>query len=80
MEKEFTRNTKILIIGEIITFALSFGYTFLLIRFLSVEDYSIYNLLLVVPMILLYLADFGLSAGGSYYVARLSKLNKKEES
>ena len=34
----------------------------------------------MVPVILLYVADFGLSSGCSYYVARLSKLNKREES
>ena len=77
---KFTQNTKILIIGEIITFALSFGCSFFLIRFLSVEEYSLYNLVLMVPVILLYVADFGLSSGCSYYVARLSKLNKREES
>ncbi len=50
MEKstEFTKNAGILIIGEIIGFVLSFGSGFLLIRFLSVEDYSIYNIVLVV--------------------------------
>ena len=82
MEKtsEFTRNIGILIIGEIITFALSFTSGFFLIRFLSVDDYSIYNLVLVVPTILLYITDFGLYHGCSYYVTQLSKLNKKEES
>jgi len=79
MESEFTRSTKILIIGEIIAFALTFGSGFFLIRFLSVEDYSFYNLVLVVPVILLYIGDFGLFHGCSYYVARLGKLNKKEE-
>lgn len=76
---EFTNNARILIIGEIITFALSFGCSFFLIRFLSVEDYSNFNLVLVVPGILLYVVDFGLYFGCSYYIARLSKLNKKEE-
>jgi len=80
MEREFTRRTKILIIGEIITFVLSFGSGFFLIRFLSVEDYSIYNLVLMVPGILLYIGDFGLFHGCLYFVARLGKLNKKEES
>lgn len=79
MERAFTRRTKILIIGEIITFVLSFGSGLFLIRFLSVEDYSIYNLVLMVPGILLYLGDFGLFHGCSYFVARLGKLNKKEE-
>ncbi len=77
---EFTKNAGILIIGEIISFVLSFGSGFLLIRFLSVEDYSIYNLVLVVPVVLLYVADFGLYHGCSYYVARLGKLNKNNES
>lgn len=76
----FIRNTRSLIIGEIISFALSFGINFFLIRFLSVEDYSNYNLILVVPVILLYVADLGLYHGCSYYVARLGKLNKKEKS
>ena len=80
MENEFTRSAKILIIGEIIKFVLTFGSGFFLIRFLSVEDYSIYNLVLVVPGILLYIGDFGLSHGCLYYVSRLGKLNKKEES
>ena len=80
MESEFIRRTKILIIGEIITFVLSFGSGFFLIRFLSVEDYSIYNLVLMVPGILLYIGDFGLFHGCLYFVARLGKLNKKEES
>ena len=81
MEKstEFTRNTRTLIIGEIITFALSFSVGFFLIRFLSIEEFSIYNLVLVVPQILLYITDLGLYSGCSYYVARLSKLNKNEE-
>jgi len=79
LEREFTRSTKILVIGEIIAFALSFGLGFFLIRFFSVEDYSLYNLVLVVPMILLYIGDFGLFHGGLYYVARLGKLNKKGE-
>jgi len=77
---EFTRSTSILIIGEIITFVLSFGSGFFLIRFFSVDDYSIYNLVLVVPVILLFITDFGLYHGCSYYIARLGKLNKKEES
>ncbi len=77
---KFIRNTRSLIIGEIISFVLSFGFNFFLIRSLTVEDYSNYNLVLVVPVILLYLADFGLYHGCSYYVARLGKLNKKEES
>jgi len=76
----FIRNTRSLIIGEIISFGLSFGINFFLIRFLSVEDYSNYNLVLVFPVILLYIADFGLYHGCLYYVARLGKLNKKEES
>ena len=82
MEKttEFTRNTGILIIGEIITFILSFGSGFFLIRFLSVEDYSIYNLVLVVPLILKFTTDFGLYYGCSYFLARLGKLNKIEKS
>ena len=75
---EFTRSTRILIIGEVITFALSFGSGFFLIRFLSVEDYSIYNLALVVPMILFYVTDFGLYHGCSYFIARLGKINKKD--
>ena len=79
MENEFTRSTRILIIGEIIAFVLSFGSGFFLIRFLSVEDYSVFNLVLVIPVILLYIGDFGLFQGSSYYVARLGKLNKKEE-
>jgi O-antigen/teichoic acid export membrane protein len=79
LEREFTRSTKILIIGEILAVGLSFGSSFFLIRFFSPEDYSIYNLILVVPMILLYIGDFGLFHGGSYYVARLGKLNKKRE-
>ena len=81
MEKftEFTRNTRTLIIGEIITFALTFSVGFFLIRFLSIEEFSIYTLVLVVPQILLYITDFGLYSGCSYYVARLSKLNKNEE-
>ena len=81
MEKitEFNSSMRILIIGEIIIFTLSFVCTFFLIRFLSVEDYSIYNLILMVPIILIYVLDFGLFSGCSYYVARLSKLNKKEE-
>jgi len=79
MEREFTRSTKILVIGEIIAFAFSFGSGFFLIRFLSIEDYSIYNLVLVVPAILLYIGDFGFGHGCSYYVARLGILNKKEE-
>jgi O-antigen/teichoic acid export membrane protein len=77
---KFIRNTRSLIIGEIISFGLSFGINFFLIRFLSVEDYSNYNLVLVFPVILLYIADFGLYHGCLYYVARLGKLNKKEES
>ncbi len=77
---EFTRSTSILIIGEIITFGLSFGSGFFLIRFFSVNDYSIYNLVLVFPVILLNITDFGLYHGCSYYIARLGKLNKKEES
>ncbi|MFX1303226.1 MAG: oligosaccharide flippase family protein [Promethearchaeota archaeon] len=75
----FIRNTRNLIIGEIISFALSFGINFFLIRFLSVKDYGNYNLILTVPVILLYIADFGLYHGCSYYVARLGKLNKKEQ-
>ena len=79
MEREFTRSTKILIFGEIIAFVLSFGSGFFLIRFLSVEDYSVYNLVLVIPVILLYIGDFGLFRGSSYYIARLGKLKKNEE-
>lgn len=76
----FTRNTRILITGEIITFVLSFGTIFFLIRFLSIVDFSVYNLVLVVPTILLYLGDFGIFHGSSYYITRLNKLEKKEES
>ncbi len=79
-DTEFTKNTRILTIGEIISFVLTFGSGFFLIRFISVEDYSFYNLVLVVPGILLYVGDFGLSQGCSYFLARLGRLNKKEES
>ncbi|GAH31687.1 unnamed protein product, partial [marine sediment metagenome] len=77
---EFTKSTSILIIGEIITFVLSFGSGFFLVRFFSVDDYSIYNIVLVVPVILFNITDFGLFHGCAYYIARLGKLNKKEES
>ena len=77
---EFTRNTRILIIGEIIIFILAFGSNYFLIRFLSIVDFSVYNLVLVIPTILLYLGDFGINHGSSYYIARLNKLKRKEES
>lgn len=77
---KFTRNTRILITGEIITFVLSFGTNYFLIRILSIADFSVYNLILVIPTILLYLGDFGIYRGSSYYIARLNKLEKKEES
>ena len=77
---EFARNTPILITGEFITFALSFGITFFLIRFLSVEEYSSLNRILVIPTILLFFSDFGLYRGCSYYIARLDKLNRQQES
>ena len=76
----FTRNTRILIIGEIVTFVFAFGCNYFLIRFLSIVDFSVYNLVLVVPTILLYIGDFGINYGSSYYIARLDKLKRKEES
>jgi len=77
---EFARNTPILIIGEFITFVLSFGITLFLIRYLSVEEYSSFNRVLVIPTILVFFSDLGLYRGCSYYVARLDKLNRKQES
>ena len=55
---DFTRNVKILVFGELITFMLSFGLNFFIIRFLSVDEYSYLNRILVIPSILLYLTDF----------------------
>lgn len=77
---EFARNTPKLIIGEFITFILSFGIILFLTRFLSVDDYSNYNRILVIPTILVFFSDFGLYRGSSYYIARLDKLNRKQES
>lgn len=77
---EFARNTPILITGELITFALSFGVNFFLIRFLSIGEYSNYNRVLVIPTILVFISDFGLYRGSSYYIARFNKSNNKQKS
>ena len=68
-----------MIIGEGFYFLFSFGFTFLLIWIFSVEEFSYYNRIIIIPSILIYLFDFGISYGCQYYIARLEKLNKKKE-
>ncbi|KKN58108.1 hypothetical protein LCGC14_0555410 [marine sediment metagenome] len=75
-----TKNARILVIGEIFSFVLSLGLNLFLIRVLSIEDYSYFNRVLVIPIILSYVADFGLFHGCVYYVARLNKLKKEDKS
>ncbi len=78
--KRFTQNTSILVSGEFVSFLLSFGLTFFLVRFLTIDEYSFFNRILVVPIILLYISDFGLFHGCLYYLPRLDKLKKKQKS
>ena len=79
-QKGFAQNTSILISGEIISFLLAFGLNFFLVRILTIDSYSLFNRILIVPTILLYLTDFGFSNGCVYYITRLDKLNKKQQS
>lgn len=58
-----TRSARILIIGELISFILALGLNFFLIRVLSIEDYSSFNRILVIPTILSYATDIGLFHG-----------------
>ena len=77
---EFNRHTKILFIGELINFILSLGLNLFLIRFLTIDEFSYFNRILVIPTILVYVADFGLFHGCLYYVARFSRSHENQES
>ena len=78
-DDEFVQSSYILMIGYLLSSLISSLGTIIVIRLISVEEYSLINISFIIPAILIVLGELGLNYSSTYFIAKkIKEKNFKE--
>ncbi len=75
----FVQNSYILMMGYLMSSAISSIGTILMIRLISVEEYSYITIAFIIPAILIVISELGLNYASTHFIARKIKEEKYED-
>ena len=75
--KKFIQHSYILMIGYFLSTAISTIGTILIVRLISVEEYSLINIAYILPNILISFSELGLNFSSTHFIAR--KISEDDE-
>jgi len=77
--KDFVQSSYILITGFLISSIISSIGTIIIIRLITIEEYSLLNISYGIPAILIVLGELGLNYASTHFIAKSIKENKYKE-
>jgi O-antigen/teichoic acid export membrane protein len=77
--KDFVQSSYILMMGYLISSIISSIGTIIVIRLITVEDYSLLSISYIIPAILIVFSELGLNYASTHFIARSIKENNYKE-